>query len=534
MKKTLILSSFLLLTSLIGYLSYLKINKSNTPRLLSRCMHNMVVNIDPCKISNLSEKAVVSEIFEGLMVRTQSGQVKPSAANVTNYTLSDDKLSYTFNLNPAARWSNGDALTAKDFAYSLKRMLKPKNKCQEAFLLFCIKGAKNYYNQNGKGKIGIKALNNHTLLLRLNKPTPYFTEILAAAVVSPVHKKTIKIHGKKWTHTKHIVTNGPYKVSDYVPNHPITLVINPYHPQSKHLTNKGFHQISYMFNSRNTGIVSHFEANAYDVVQEFDEGKINTIMNKDNFMLDNTLGVYYYAFNMTNKRFRDNPALREALHLCINREHMINTILHGCKKAAYSWVPNGISGYTPPTLPQQKNKEKRAKELYKQAGYGPNNPFVAKILYSSTSSCMNRSIALQIAEMWQRILGIETEYEALEWKAMLSRRTKKEFDIIAGSWLGDYGDPTAFLDIFCPLPDNMPGYNNPAYTNLINRAHSALNNTQRLGLLKQAETILLKDKPIIPIYHTTTTILVNKQRVHGWIPNAYGFHPSWDLTYKGA
>jgi oligopeptide transport system substrate-binding protein len=120
----------------------------------------------------------------------------------------------------------------------------------------------------------------------------------------------------------------------------------------------------------------------------------------------------------------------------------------------------------------------------------------------------------------------------VEWKTILSRRKKKEFEILAGSWIADYGDPNGFLDIFCPDAQNIPGYNNPQYAQLIKKAEHTFNPIQRHTLFQKAEAILLKDKPVIPIYHTATPTLVNKKRIQGWCNNAHGFHPSWDLTCK--
>ena len=245
------------------------------------------------------------------------------------------------------------------------------------------------------------------------------------------------------------------------------------------------------------------------------------------------LGTYYYALNLTKAPFRDRPGLRNALAMTIDREILTGKVTKGGEIPAYAWVPPGVNRYAGAAVSwkglSKAERLARAKKLYAEAGYSKDNPLKVQILYNTSDN--HKRIAIAISGMWKKALGVRTELFNQEWKVYLTTRRAKQFDVLRAGWIGDYNDANTFLELLKGEVGTMnpAGYANAEYDALMRKAETETDLEVRAKLMQKAESILLKDMPIIPIYHYTTQHLVSP-RVKGWKDNVMDVHPTRYLS----
>ena len=243
------------------------------------------------------------------------------------------------------------------------------------------------------------------------------------------------------------------------------------------------------------------------------------------------LGAYYYGFNVTRPPFQNNPGLRRALALAINRDIITGQVTAAGEQPAYSWVPP-VNDYEQQLMPEaawtQAEREAEARRLYTLAGYSAEEPLQTEIIYNTQED--HRRIALAIAAMWKQVLGVETSILNQEWKVFLdTRRQKIETEVFRGGWIGDYNDANTFAELLISGGGiNDPGYSNTAYDALVRQASREGDLVRRAELLQQAEAVLLEDMPIMPVYFYVNPRLV-KPWVRGYESNIMDHHRSKNL-----
>ena len=470
--------------------------------------------LDPHVVTGVPENHIVRALFEGLAVKNPY-TLEPEPGVAERWIFSDDKRVITFFLNPDARWSNGDPVLASDYVWSWQRALNPAMGNQYSYMLFPVKNAEAF----AKGqisefeKVGVKALDQRTLEVTLNEPTPYFIQLLDHYSTFAVHPPTIMKFGKstdrytKWTRAENIVGNGPFVMTEWKLNRRIVVKKSPtywdrdkvglngvvFYPTENSVTEERMFRVGQL----------HYTAGV-----PLDKIPIYRDMENTPYVQAPYLGTYYYLLN-TNKEPLNDVRVRQALSLSIDRDMLTSTVLQGTAFPAYSITPPDTLGYYPPRL-FGFNPEK-AQQLIAEAGYpdGENWPGI-EIIYNTSEA--HRKIAVAIQQMWSSVLNIQVTLSNQEWKVYLDSVDQMEFDIARRGWIGDYVDPNNFLDLFISEGgNNSTGYANAVYDDLIlKKSTKAADRESRYQIFYRAETMLMQAMPIIPIYTYTSKHLIHR------------------------
>jgi oligopeptide transport system substrate-binding protein len=481
--------------------------------------------LDPHKSTGVPEANLIYDMLEGLLVFSPDGQPVPGVAK--SWDISDDGKVYTFHLRDNAKWSNGDAVTSDDFVYSLRRAVDPVTASDYAPILAPILNAEDIIaSKQPVDKLGVEAVDPQTLKVTLKASTPYFLGLLVHHISWPVHKATVEKFGKDWTRPGNAVTNGPYTITEWVPQSKIVMKKNP-----------NFHDAA---NVKIDTVVSYPTEDINEEFKRFQAGELDytyTIpTDQIKWAAENMpkeykngpyFGTYYYVINMTKEPLGKDVRLRKALALAIDRQILTDKITQGGEMPAYAWVPPGVPGYAAQSTDfanmTQAERDAEAKKLLAEAGYGDGNPLKVEILYNTSER--HQKIAVAVASMWKKALGVEATMTNQEWKVYLDSRDQKNFQVARAAWIGDYMDASNFLDLFLSNAGerNDAGYNNPKFDELMAAAAVNPDPVARDKQLEDAEKVFLADLPLIPIYHYRDVKMVST-KVHGYVDNVMGFH----------
>ena len=470
-------------------------------------------SLDPQIATGVPEHHIISAVMEGLVLKDRK-TLEPRPGVAKNWDISNDGRVYTFYLRENAKWSNGDAHTADDYVWSWWRALQTTLGNQYAYMLFPIKNAKRYYDGETSdfSDVGVKAIDNRTLQVTLTNPTPYFLQLLDHYSLFPVHQATIEKFGRadergtRWSYEGNLVGNGPYKLEEWKINRHITVTKNPYYWDEANVSIN-----SIVFKPVDNAVTEErmFRAGALHVTSSIPADKIAIYQEKSAPELKITpyLGTYFYRLNINTPQLQDKR-VRRALGMAIDRKQLVDNITKGGQIPAYTMTPPGTMGYFPEST--LNFDPEAAKRLLAEAGYPNGEGFPPiEILYNTNEG--HRKIAVALQEMWKNYLNIDIKLLNQEWKVYLATESAGDYQISRGGWIGDYVDPNNFLDMFlCNGGNNRTGWCNEEYDRLILEvAPSQSSHEQRLKIFQQAETILLEDMPIIPVYTYTSIKLLH-------------------------
>ncbi|MDO5091232.1 MAG: peptide ABC transporter substrate-binding protein [Cardiobacteriaceae bacterium] len=490
-------------------------------------------SIDPQLASESSGSAIIYDTFEGLMTLGADASILPGVAE--KWDISEDGKKYTFHLRDNAKWSNGDPVTAHDFVYAWQRAVNPATGGEYAFILYAVENAKKIAEGEEKdlSTLGIKAVDDRTLEITLDNPTPYFLDLLTHYTTYPVPQKVIEQHGEKWTQPGNIVSNGAYLVSEWQPQAQITAKKSDTYWNA---ANVAIDKVVYYATEEESSALKRYRADELDYIlsmpiEQIDWAKENL---PDELKISPYLATYWYNFNLTQPPFKDNPKLREALTLAIDRKVLVEKITKAGQTPAYSVVPPAIANAQPylPDYAKLSNEEriKRAQQAYAEAGYSKDKPLKTHILYNTNEG--HKKIAIAIAAMWKQTLGVETELENQEWKVMLENVRQKKYSVSRYAWIGDYNDPYTFLEIFQQgIEMNQTGFDRPDYDAKLKEAAATLDLDARAKLLHDAEKILTDEYAIMPIYHYVSVSMI-KPYVKGYKENIKKVLPTQYLSIE--
>lgn len=484
-------------------------------------------DLDPQITTGLPEHRIHMALFEGL-VNHDPVNLQPIPGVAESWEISDDGLSYTFHLRSNARWSNGDPVTADDFVFSYRRMLTPSFGAEYAYMLYVVENAQLYHQGEltDFSKVGFVAQDPHILRISLKAPTPYFLSLINHNSWYPVHPPTILKYGPadrlgtRWTRPGNHVGNGPFVLLDWNVSDVVVVEKNPLYWDSNHVKLKEIRFLSIenrvteerAFLSGQLHLTDSVNANSLDRLRR---------ERPDHLLLEPWLGTYYYILN-TKVPPLDRKEVRMALNLAIDRTAIVESITKGGQLPAYHFTPPNTAGYTSRSRLQENLS--RARELLAQAGYPDGRGFPSLPLLYNTSEA-HRPIAEAIQDMWKRNLNIEVRLENQDWKVYLQSRSLGDFSISRAGWIGDYNDPNTFLDLFTRSSgNNHTGWSNSQYDALIAQAGRTLNPLERHELFQEAETILIEELPIIPIYFYVRAYLKHPS-VRSWHANILDLHP---------
>jgi oligopeptide transport system substrate-binding protein len=480
-------------------------------------------DLDPQVVTGNPEGHILRNLFEGLVVKDPR-TAEPREGVSEMWKFSKDGTQITFLLRQNATWSDGSPLTAEDFVYSWTRLLSPSTAAEGAFQAYAIKNGEEF----NKGKItdakqlGLRAIDARTFQVTLKYPVPYFIRLISHYNFYPVPRKAIEKHGSAWTRAGNLVSNGPFLLEKWEVNKVISLKKNP----------KYWDVGQVKLESVN------FHATKSDVEEKlFRTGKLHSISEipvdrvpywaaegKDVFHKSAYLGNYFYWFNVNHPPL-DNPLVRKALNLAIDRGRITKYVTKADQAPATAFVPPGCGGYIPkPILPTDGSRIAEAKTLLAKAGYPGGKGFPKiELLYNTNENL--KKIAEATQAMWKENLGIEVQLLNQEWKVYLENMNQRNFQMARAGWTADYNDPNTFLNLFLSDADeNHAGWKSEKYDTLMKKADREMNQRRRLDLLKKAEAILLDELPVLPVYYYTRLTL-RSPKVKGWYDNVEDAHP---------
>jgi len=481
-------------------------------------------SLDPAVITGQLEGRLVSSLFEGLTARDPTGSIVPGVAE--RWEISLDGRQYLFHLRSDARWSNGDPVTAYDFADSWKRTLLPQTAAEYAYQLYYIENAEAF--NAGKlpdfNQVGVHALDDQRLEVRLTNPTPFFLDLCAFPTLMPVHMKTIQKYGEdEWIKPGHIVSNGPYTLEQWRINQRVRLLANPFYWDR---ANVGLNRIDALPTDNANTAFNLYSSGAADLTLDknlIPAMLLDALRGRPDFHSSPFLGTYFYRFNVTRPPL-NNPLVRQAIALAIDKKRIVEKVTRAGEPVADHFVPPGIHNYESPACLGHNPDE--ARELLRKAGYPGGKGFpTISLLYADQS--IAKGVATEVQDMLHKELGITVQLAQQEWKVYLNSMSQLDYDIAASSWLGDYNDPNTFLDMFVTGGgNNRTGWSNARYDGLIQQAAKEVDVEKRKIILQEAEGLLCRDEaPIAPVYFYVGVQFYDPQKITGLVQNVLDEHP---------
>lgn len=488
--------------------------------------------LDQHKTSTVVEANLLRDMFEGLVIYDAEANVVPGVA--TEWETSEDGLTWTFTLRDNAKWSNGDPVVAGDFVYSLQRIMNPATGAKYASILYPIKNAEAINSgEMEPSELGVTAVDDTTLEITLEQPTPFFLELLTHQTGLPVHPASVEAFGSDFVQPENHVSNGAYTLESFSLGDKIVLSKND---QFHDAANVAIETVEYIpFEDRAT-CVRRWEAGEIHSCSDLPAEDINRLREEygDDVRVAPYLGTYYFSINTAREPFSD-PNIRQAMSMVIDREFLADEIFTGTMVPAESFVPPGIGNYVE-DAPRFEwadmsmlDREDMAIALMEEAGYGPDTPLSLEIAYNTSEN--HRNAATAIADMWS-VLGIEVTYNVRDASAHYANlRDEKDFDVARAGWIGDYSDPQNFLFLVESDNDgfNYPAYKNPEYDALMDAAAAETDLTARAEILADAERMFLRDTPQIPLMYYSSRSLV-ADALEGWEDNIQNVHPTRFLS----
>lgn len=485
--------------------------------------------LDPHRAQGVPESNVLRDLFEGLINEAPDGTLVPGVAE--SWSISDDGRVYRFTLRSDARWSNGDPVTAGDFVFSLRRTIDPATLSVYSSILFPIANARAIASgELPPTQLGVIAVDEQTLEIRLAAPTPYLLGLLTHSTTYPVHQPSLVAAGERFARPGTLVSNGPYQLDDWVVQSHLRLVRNTEYWDD---TSTRVDEVWYYPIENQDAELKRYRADELDITEALPYNQLGWIRENlgDELIISPYLGSYYYGLNLTRAPFKDQPGLRRALAMAIDRDIIANKLAGAGEIPAYGWVPE-VQGYTQQRAEwadwTQDERNAQARRLIAEAGYGPDKPLRVELLYNTSEN--HKRLAVAVASMWKQTLGVETSLVNQEWKVFLDTRTRKETQVFRSGWIGDYNDAYTFADLlYSTNQQNDSGYSSARYDELLDQASVEPDAARRRALLEEAERVLLADLPIIPIYFYVSKHLV-KPWVQGFTPNIMDHHQSRHLA----
>ena len=489
-------------------------------------------SLDPHKVESDVENNIISDLFEGLVSVSPTGEIEPRLADKWE---NKDNTVWTFHLRPGVTWSDGTAITAQDIVWSWQRLVSPLTASPYASYpgnMHIVNGAEIAQGKKAPETLGVKAVDDATLEVTLTQPNAAFLAMLAHPSLVPLDKVLISRYGDKWTKPEHIVTSGPYKLSQWVVNERIVAERNPRYWDNAHTV---INKVTYLPISSETADVNRYKAGEIDIVYTVPINQFAQLKKTMGDQLDVSpqLATYYYEFNTTRPPFND-PRVRRALNMALDKDIIAEKVLGQGQRPAWLISQPDIGGVTLrnpdyASWPREK-RIAEAKKLLSEAGYNETHPLVFNLLYNTSES--HQRIAIAASSMWKKNLGVEAKLQNQEWKTMLDAMHTHNFDAVRYAWIADYDDAATFLNNFrTGDSENTSQYSNPAYDEALRNAAKASDTTARGKFYQQAEDLLGQDVPAIPVYHYVRTHLV-KPWVGGFTPDKLGYYYTKDMYIK--
>ena len=488
--------------------------------------------LDPHRCPEVACGNILRDLFEGLVAEDGAGRLIPGLAE--RWTVSGDGRTWTFHLRAHARWSNGEALDAPQVLASLRRAFDPATAAPFAGHLDAITNASAV--QRGlqpPEALGVAVPDAHTLVFSLSRSAD-LPRLLTLPVAYPVYLPALAEHGARHTRPGNLVSNGAYRLADWLPQAHVTLERNPHFRERASIPSVRFHVTEDAASE-----LRRFEAGGLHITETLPPQPLAHLRARfgDQLRISPYLGSFWLGFNLGRPPFKGDPALREALSLAVDRDILTRHVTGLGESPAFGVVPPGVADYSPPVPAAagwtQARREQRARELYAQAGYSDDRPLQVELRYNTSTP--HRRLALAVAAMWRETLGARVTLRNEEWKVFVgTRRQRVITQVFRGGWIADIDDPRNFLGIFrSGDASNWSGYADPRFDALLDAADAAPTLARRQQLLREAESRLLAAHAVLPLYFYTSKHLVRRE-VKGFEANPLDHHPSRFLSLEPA
>ncbi len=506
--------------------------------------------LDPALNSAVDGGNTLLTVMEPLLIINENNEAV--AGQAESWTVSEDGLTWVFTMRDGLKWSDGTELNAKDFEYSMKRMVDPNTAAPYAET--CLGMIDGYQDAAGNPDPETgdpttnpdpELLNVHasedgkTLTIVLSYPCSYFDKMAAFVALSPVQQATVEANGDAWcTAPETYVCNGPYMISEWIPSERIVLTKNPNYVGGWDSSKIVSESITLLLLEDSSAAFAAYNSGEAQLIKDVPTDEIPSLTKAEDggdFYLDTILGTYYISVNLTRKPF-DDVKVRKALSLALDREYVANTIMQGTYSAAYNLVGPGIvdangyfydnaNGGNPYISPDYDANLEEAKKLLAEAGY-PNGEGLPTIEYLTNDSGYHVPLAEYAQQAWGD-LGINVTISKVEWASFTPMRRAQEYDVARNGWVMDYNDPSNMIELFMSTNGNNDGkYCNPEFDAAMEASKTA-NKTEHFAQMHKAEDILMEDMGCIPVAYYNDFWLQTPSLKGTW-HSPYGY---WYLQY---
>ncbi len=482
--------------------------------------------LDPHVMDSATDMNVVVALFEGLTVSDEK-TTAPLPGVAERWDISADGLDYTFHLRPTAKWSNGDRVTARDFAYSFQRILSPALGSTYAYMLWPLKNAEEFNTGKLKSfaEVGVRVIDDATLRLTLARPTPYLLALAAHSTWMPVHRASVEKFGKMdargtpWTRPGNLIGNGAFTLAEWKPNARLIVAKNPHYWGA---TANQLDRVIFYPTEKADVEELNYRAGQLHLTYSLPASKITSYRQHSPAVLrlDPLLNVYYINFNVAKAPFTD-PRVRRALALAVDRAAISERVFSSAWRPAHTLVPPNCGGYTGPA--GQPDDFAAARALLAAAGFpgGRGLPTVAMQVLNDDKL---PKVAEALQAMWLKELGVKITIEPFEQKTWLQNQQTKSHTLGLMGWTADFADPITFLETFrTGNGNNWTNWGSAAYDALLEQAANTADPAARFTLLRRAESILLDETGLAPLVHRANTYLAHPA-VKNWEPAPLGLH----------
>ncbi len=550
---------------------------SSTPTTLTPikvCVGSEPASIDPALNQSVDGSIYLVHAFEGL---TKTDKNNATVAGIAqSWDISKDGLTYTFHLRTDAKWSDGKPVVAGDFVYAWQRDVNPKTASAYAYQLYYIKNAqaintqaldangnpekvkmdasgkpvtdaKGNYTPEASGKyisanadgtptwlndLGVKATDDHTLVVTLGAPCAYFLQIAGFPTLDPVRKDIVEANPTTWaTNPSTYVSDGPYILKTWKHNSEMDFVENPYYYDKKDIVGA---PLDFLLMDDTTSILAAFKNGQLDESDTYPTDELSSLVSSGQAKIYPYLGLYYYVFNDQIKPFND-VNVRKALTLSVDRNYIVNSIAKGGEIAAGAIVPPGIfdadgktdfrsngGSFIDTSASALSSNIKAAQAALALAGYPGGKGFPTIELKYNTLD-LHQKIAEYVQAQWEQNLGIHVDIVNEEFSVFINDRNTGNFQAARDGWIADYADPMTFLDLFTSTSGNNDAhYKNPTFDSLISDALNTGDQTKRMSDMHQGEKILMDNYACMPLYYYTSPDLVSP-KLKGFVSSPMGY-----------
>jgi len=490
--------------------------------------------IDPALNSTVDGGNMLLHAFECLLTIDQEGQVAEGQAE--KWESSDDGLTWTFQLRDGLKWSDGSDLTANDFVYSWKRVCDPNVASPYVDTVLSMVEGFDEAVAGDLDALQVEATDDKTLVVKLSAPCTFFDKLAAFATLSPVQQATVEANGDKWAAAPETyISNGPFYIAEWVPSSYLLMRKNENYWNKDAVKLDG---IRFNLIEDANAAYSAYKTGEILMIKDVPTEEIPSLRENEDFYVDPIIGTYYLSLNLNREPFND-PKVRKAMSLAIDRDYVADTLMQGTYSAAGNFIGPGwldtdgsefmenANGGQPymDNSDYEANLEE-AKQLLADAGY-PNGEGLPSLKYSTNDTAYHKVVAEYLQQAWADI-GMDIQVEIVEWASFTPLRRNGDFDSSRNGWVGDYSDPSNMLDVLFSSNGNNDGkYNNADYDAAMKEARKTTDPEKRSAALHKAEDILMEDMGCIPIAYYNDFWLQSSKVTGSW-HSVFGY---WHFMY---